>query len=408
MTENPYAPEPVDAERSFGAPSAVLAPVGKRVMSHLIDLSIPTAIYVGAQVIVMVQLSSGNFESSVLWPVWLSIIAMMALGVYQWHGVATTGQSIGKRVMGVWTLDAETGQPIGWGRAFLRWTVLGLLSIFWIPILLQLFVIPNNPRRQGWHDSAVGTVVVMGGGGSSAQQPQPASDYAVEPRDDWGAPAEEFPAQTEAPPLPEGLGGSLATGAATAPPPAPVPAPLPTDSVPPAPGALDRSPASQAGVGQVPPPPPLPGITPPPGPPVRDERSPLDPEPVPSPPADHTVLSNRLRAEPPRARWRLVAEDGTKITVSTAVVVGRDPSASLVAGAVLTAVPDPQRTMSKTHAALRLVGNDLTVEDLHSTNGVYVVVDGEEQRLPAGEPHTLEAGQVVSFGDRVFSVERAG
>lgn len=408
MTENPYAPEPSMDDPPLAAPQVVFAPLGKRVASYLIDAAIPTVMYIGAQFVGLAAVRSGGLGAAY----WLSLLlslGVIGFAIYQWHGVATTGQSVGKRVMGIWVLDAETGRPIGWGRTLLRYLVLFALGIlFWIPLLLQLFVIPNNPRRQGWHDSAVGTVVVMGGGGSSAQEPQPASDYAVEPRDDWGAPAEEFPAQTEAPPLPEGLGGSLATGAATARPPAPVPAPLPTDSVPPAPEALDRSPASQAGVGQVPPPPPLPGITPPPGPPVRDERSPLDPEPVPSPPADHTVLSNRLRAEPPRARWRLVAEDGTKITVSTAVVVGRDPSASLVAGAVLTAVPDPQRTMSKTHAALRLVGNDLTVEDLHSTNGVYVVVDGEEQRLPAGEPHTLEAGQVVSFGDRVFSVERAG
>lgn len=419
MTENPDSPEPGDAahgDAPVDVPSVVLATLGKRVASHVIDAGIPIGMYVVSQLLLFKWLWSGDPDSPLLWLVWLIAIGIGALGIYQWRGIAKTGQSIGKRVMGIWVLDADTGQPIGWARALLRWTVLCLLGAFWIPLLILLLTIPNDPRRQGWHDKAANTVVVMAADGTTDSPVQAAPSPEAIGSDLGSAPlAVVEPTPSHAAPPPADDMPSLATGLPTAPPPAPAPTPAASP-----PNDLSRpsepSPVPSVKVPQVAPPPPLPDVAPPPGPqvppppgPVGDAPQAVDaPAAIVSPPADHTVLSDRLRAEPPRVGWRLVADDGTEIEVMTSVIVGRDPSGALVPGAVVAAVADPHRTMSKTHAALRLVEGELTVEDLHSTNGVYVIADDEERQVPAGIPHTLAAGQVVSFGDRAFSVERAG
>ena len=71
------------------------------------------------------------------------------------------GQSIGKRIIGIAVRDKETGQPIGFGRAFLRWLVYSALwLVFTIPGLINVISPLWDKDRQAWHDHAARSVVL--------------------------------------------------------------------------------------------------------------------------------------------------------------------------------------------------------------------------------------------------------
>ncbi|WP_168200369.1 FHA domain-containing protein [Protaetiibacter larvae] len=86
-----------------------------------------------------------------------------------------------------------------------------------------------------------------------------------------------------------------------------------------------------------------------------------------------------------RTRWRLELDGGIEFPLTaTTVVLGRNP-ASGDPDIQDIAVPDATRTLSKVHARLRRDGEEWTVTDLKSTNGVVVVADdGTETELEPG------------------------
>lgn len=68
-----------------------------------------------------------------------------------------TGQTFGKKAMGIRVIDFSTGGPIGYGRAFIRYIgriVSGL--IIYIGYLWMLW----DKEKQTWHDKFAGDVVV--------------------------------------------------------------------------------------------------------------------------------------------------------------------------------------------------------------------------------------------------------
>jgi len=67
------------------------------------------------------------------------------------------GASLGQRVLGLRVVDATTGQPIGFGKAALRW--LGLFISFLV-CLIGVIWVAFDARKQGWMDKIAGTVVV--------------------------------------------------------------------------------------------------------------------------------------------------------------------------------------------------------------------------------------------------------
>ncbi|WP_438855765.1 FHA domain-containing protein [Agromyces sp. M3QZ16-3] len=111
----------------------------------------------------------------------------------------------------------------------------------------------------------------------------------------------------------------------------------------------------------------------------------------------------------PTGSWRLRSADGIAFQVIDRVVAGRDPSPpAWLHGAVLMAIPDHTRSMSKTHALLESSGGRLLVTDLDSTNGVRVWPDGEEPvDLEPGVPAEAPLDAVILLGDVAFLVERA-
>jgi len=68
-----------------------------------------------------------------------------------------TGQTFGKKAMGIRVIDFSTGGPIGYGRAFIRYIgrIVSALIIY-IGYLWMLW----DKEKQTWHDKFAGDVVV--------------------------------------------------------------------------------------------------------------------------------------------------------------------------------------------------------------------------------------------------------
>lgn len=96
--------------------------------------------------------------------------------------------------------------------------------------------------------------------------------------------------------------------------------------------------------------------------------------------------------------WNLSVEKGPKelrgvsIAVHGPVIVGRSPSADIVIGAGY---------VSARHARFSLMGQNLFVEDLGSTNGTTV------NDQPITDPVALNDGDIVTIGDVVIRVRRS-
>lgn len=274
---------------------------------------------------------------------------------------------------------------------------------------------------------------------------QPAAPVQTAPPASWAAPANAAPPAAAVPgsatvagpavppPASAEPGGTGATGGAAA---------LsslfaPPSDAPPAPAAAPAEPARIPGrIEPLPPAPvmPPPAATPvspaatPPAPPAAAPAPPAAAQPVPSPlpglpvapppglaaaaatpiagydPADaETIVTGDGEDDPfdrtvvvtrrPTVPWRLVLDDGTPLSLDAVVVVlGRNPREALT-GEQRLVVPDPSRTLSKTHAVLRLEGEQWAITDLDSTNGV-MVPDG------SGVDQLIDAGVPTPVGDR--------
>ena len=96
--------------------------------------------------------------------------------------------------------------------------------------------------------------------------------------------------------------------------------------------------------------------------------------------------------------WNLSVEKGPKelrgvsIVVRGPVIVGRSPSADIVIGAGY---------VSARHARFSLMGQNLFVEDLGSTNGT--AVNGQ----PISDPVALNDNDIVNVGDVSIRVRRS-
>lgn len=154
----------------------------------------------------------------------------------------------------------------------------------------------------------------------------------------------------EAPAVPRGFPAAAGPEHAQAPPPPVVPAPAP------APAPAPVTPATPAPAAAAP----------------DDEDS-----------DDRTVVVSR------RVRWGVELPDGEVLELEgDDIVIGRKPEPA--GGATVLQIADPTRTMSKTHARLRRDGDDWTVEDLQSTNGVALIDErGETVALEPGREYEV-------------------
>ena len=96
------------------------------------------------------------------------IVATLLWLLYEAPAVAATGQTLGKRIMGIKVVAIENTEPLGFGRAFGRWARLGLWTPAWacagLGLVMQLIdslsPVFDQQLRQAFHDKTARTVVV--------------------------------------------------------------------------------------------------------------------------------------------------------------------------------------------------------------------------------------------------------
>jgi pSer/pThr/pTyr-binding forkhead associated (FHA) protein len=98
--------------------------------------------------------------------------------------------------------------------------------------------------------------------------------------------------------------------------------------------------------------------------------------------------------------WQLSFVDGQQLTLDGVLLVGRNPATRAPwLNAQTVAVVDPQKTVSKTHAAFELTADGVLVHDLDSTNGVIVRGEQGEKLVPPGHPQLISDAATVHLGD---------
>jgi uncharacterized RDD family membrane protein YckC len=181
-----------------------LAPLGRRFAARLIDIALVAALsailtsYLAyqwwqetsgywRQMWAAAQATSHGAHVSSVAPTmssrgtWLSLaILLLIMGIwlaYEVPNIASSGQTLGKRLMGIRVVGLDATTPIGVRRAMRRWVPLGIPMIVWTcgPLgvlvggFLQLIdcVSPaiNRPLQLARHDRSAFTVVVQVGSG---------------------------------------------------------------------------------------------------------------------------------------------------------------------------------------------------------------------------------------------------
>jgi uncharacterized RDD family membrane protein YckC len=82
----------------------------------------------------------------------------LVLGIlYYTYFEGSSGQTLGKKALGIRVVDLAGGGSIGFGRAFIRY--IGRI-VSAIPLLLGYFWMLWDKEKQTWHDKFAGSVVV--------------------------------------------------------------------------------------------------------------------------------------------------------------------------------------------------------------------------------------------------------
>lgn len=422
----------------------VPAPGARRLGAFLIDAVLITVAYYGITAVALAMgLASGSIETLMTMTTvsGLIVIALVAaMTAWLW----TRGYTPGHRLLGLRWAAWDGAGPAG-ARSVGWYALAGLVGIPTLGIVPIITLLVTDPQGRNWIDRVCGTVVVAAGpGGAAAPRPGPVAvpGAAGAPKPP-GAPRAAGPAPAfvedtqEQPPLTasqlrDRLGAAATAGAASGPFAAPAsaaaaaPEPIgdgPLFAPPPAPTGPAAAPGAGAAVS-----PPAPAVgagfissvpweTPAPAPAASAPAAPAAMPPVPPPPAvpeaapaaaideGPTVARTAL----PRAGATLVMDTGQRIAlVAPRTLLGRAPVAVPPWDKADTVpVIDPDRSISKTHLAVLLDGDRLSVRELGSTNGSAVVAaDGARTTLLMGQDVVVPDGARVELGDRSFTVER--
>ena len=370
------------------------------------------------------------------------VAILIPLGIYIWTALALgavftkAGEPVWKAwvpVVNTWTLYELGGKP-----GF--WALLAFLPIVNIVAFVFLIISIDTVNKRFGRGSGLTVLAVflfpiwasILGWGSSRLLSGP-----LRPAYPTGQMPSDTPAAPPAPPTsPFSLAGGAAVTAAPPPPPAPPappapprgpalappPPPPPSPSSPfdarpatpwPAPPAPAPAAPAAAPTAFIPPPPPSapkpaeqPSSLWAPAPATAPDVAPAAPAPAAPTPVhideddERTVISRSKRPS-----WLLTLPDGSDeaITAST-VILGRSPSAPAGSDAQVIAVVDDTKTVSKSHAVLRLVGDTWVIEDSGSTNG-SIVLDESGAEIEVTATHALI--ETFQLGDATFRIRKS-
>jgi uncharacterized RDD family membrane protein YckC len=164
-----------------GGPGPRVASMGRRLGARLIDGVIIGIVYVvlliagvagSADAATDCDPNSPAYEScvndaaaDVLGPLTaVFLILGIASLLYEWLMVGLVGATLGKMILGMRVVKADTGQKTGLGSSFIRWIIpiVGSLACGIGQLLVYLSPFwDKSGRQQGWHDKAASTMVVQ-------------------------------------------------------------------------------------------------------------------------------------------------------------------------------------------------------------------------------------------------------
>jgi uncharacterized RDD family membrane protein YckC len=403
--------------RETGLPPGVeVGPLGKRFVAYLINISVPAII--SFALILLVPSSTGALRVAVGV---IGAVIMIGWLVVVWYTLAVRAASPGLRVMGLQLVGFLDGRPIGLTRVFLRAMVFWALYLTGIGLLIMLIMMLRHPRKQGWHDLAVTSVMIKerllappvqpSRSAASAQQGPPAQVGSMPQPSDVPATAQPSyapgqgyaPASTEAPyaaAVPPGGSAAPYGGNAYAAPPQGAPYGAPP---------YGSSPTSQPSGGEMYSPGQLAG----PMSPVSQGSPSVSPGygDFPDYPASSSDFADQAAVgsgSPYVQDWSILLDDGRRIAVEGLVLLGRNPQPR--AGeedAQLIKIADETRTVSKSHLAVGVDAGGVYVVDRGSTNGSTVsTTNGMSSRCRAGEMVRVGDGAIVSIGDHWLEITR--
>ena len=152
---------PLDDEGRPLSGSGAIAPVWQRAIARLLDVFI---VFNVAGLITVVVVSPAEGDSSVLTFIVVQTVFLACAGLYEGGMVAWRGQTLGKILLRLRVVRRSDGGRPTPGESAVRffpwlWLFVPYVGQFrWIVIYLT--AIPNA-RRQGWHDKAASTLVVV-------------------------------------------------------------------------------------------------------------------------------------------------------------------------------------------------------------------------------------------------------
>lgn len=382
---------------THGAYAICPASVRARIFAGLIDLVAGTL--VGAVLAALLHLTWLHS-----WVAAALLAAVIVLAVRE-VGVGHTGWSPGGRLMDVRVVDDRTGLPPGVGvLAHADLTFICVVPTLGVGAIVLMRTVAASPQGRGWHDRLTGVRMVSVNPPVPDHVPASQTDTAPTARASGRGPFSEarFAFMPSGGPITQVQDTVDSARASSVPnsraaiidsvPWSSVPTALDstTDDAPTAPSgiAVDAARRSAHAAG-----------------PARSDTQPAQPG---SSVHRRSRTSHRKpEPEPETGRIRLVPADGsTPITLTVPTVVGRDPdNISAYPQAACIILPDVNRSISKTHAALAPVPGGLWVTDLHSTNGTRVEQQGNIRQVQPEVPAPAPIGSVLIFGRASFRVE---
>jgi uncharacterized RDD family membrane protein YckC len=410
--------------RVTGLPPGVeVAPLGKRFVAFLINLSVPVIVSLA----LILLLPSATGAARVILGVLGAVISIGWL-VAVWYTLAVRAASPGMRAMKLQLVGFLDGRPIGPGRVFVRALVFWALYVTGIGWLIMLIMMLRHPRKQGWHDLAATSVMIKervlappvqpARAAVSAQHGSPAQVGTTSQPQPSYAPGEGYaPTGSPVPPgpltPPPGMApASFGAPYAAAAPPAGSPSPYGGNAyASPYPGApyappYGSSPTSQPSGGELYPPGQQAGQGS-----QSVQGSPSGASAAYKDPAAAGGFSDQSAAAPGSSYvqdWSILLDDGRRIPLDGLVLLGRNPQPK--AGeedAQLIKIADETRTVSNSHLAVGVDAGGVYVVDRGSTNGSTVsTTNGMSSRCRAGEMVRVGDGAIVSIGDHWIEITR--
>ncbi|MBW4719185.1 RDD family protein [Saccharothrix obliqua] len=213
--QQPYVANPYAQQQPWGAqqpaygrpatppPAGGYAEWGTRALGALVDYIAP-----GVVVAILVIVGSATGDPTIALVLsGIGYVAQLGWLIYNsWYLAGTTGQSYGKKIAKIKLIKEETGQPIGFGNAFVRYLCHFVDSLV---CLVGWFAPLWDVKKQTWADKIMGTVVVnapdtgLPGGGYPGVTRQ-ANPYAPQPQQGYGAPQSNPYGQPQQQPNPYG------------------------------------------------------------------------------------------------------------------------------------------------------------------------------------------------------------